>query len=93
MLEAAILGAIDRGELIFLCSEAESYQGLPMACDGEFLTILCEYEEEDGDTSSDLWILRLSAMISMRQSNTTWSQDRLDRILPTDGELTPDLKE
>jgi hypothetical protein len=79
MLEAAIRIAIDRGDLIYACSDVEAYHGKPLACDGEFFTILCDYEE-DGEVSSDLWIVRMDAIVSLRQVNTIWNEDRFDRI-------------
>lgn len=92
MLELAIRTAIDCGDLIYVCSEVESYHGKPIDCDGEFFTILCEYEdEENGEISSDLWIVRMAAIVSLRQINAVWNQDRFDRLGLLDPETEPNL--
>ncbi|MCW6038278.1 hypothetical protein K4A83_18650 [Spirulina subsalsa FACHB-351] len=78
--------ALQQGSKVRIETNNDSFTGVPIELDGEFVEILAlsvleEEEEEETAFSRTTWLVRLSCIEAVAYSSEHWSKDRLENLL------------
>lgn len=88
--------ALQQGSKVWIETNNDSYAGIPLHLDAEFIEILALSASDDDDLEDMLykrttWLIRLSSIEAVAYPTEQWSKDRLESLLtePTsDSELS-----
>lgn len=77
--------ALDRGSKIQIEAE-DSFSGIPINLDQEFVEILLlvppdEYDEDDDEYKCITWLIRLESIFAIAYPTQTWSKEKLENLL------------
>jgi len=77
--------ALDRGSKIQIEAE-DSFSGIPINLDQEFVEILLlvppdEYDEDDDEYKCITWLIRLESIFAIAYPTQTWSKEKLANLL------------
>lgn len=77
--------ALDRGSKIQIEAE-DSFSGIPINLDEEFVEILLlvtpdEYDEDDDEYKCITWLIRLESIFAIAYPTQTWSKEKLAKLL------------
>ena len=77
--------ALDRGSKIKIEAE-DSFSGIPINLDREFVEILLlvppnEYDEDDDEYKCITWLIRLESIFAISYPTQTWSKEKLENLL------------
>lgn len=78
--------ALQQGSKVWIETNNDSYAGIPLHLDSEFIEILALSVSEDEDFEETMykrttWLIRLSSIEAVAYPTEQWSKDRLETLL------------
>ncbi|MDY6781116.1 MAG: hypothetical protein SW833_00930 [Cyanobacteriota bacterium] len=100
LLHSRLEEALQHGSNVWLETNSDSFSGVPIHLDQEFVELLALSIPEDEDlehTSTPYrrttWLIRLSSIEAVAYPTESWSKDRLETLLGEIEEKSPDRDE
>lgn len=95
LLYSRLEDALQQGSKVWIETNNDSYAGIPLHIDSEFIEILALSVSDDDDFEDTLykrttWLIRLSSIEAVAYPTEQWSKDRLETLL---AEPTSDCEE
>ncbi len=77
--------AIHQSQEIWIELDSDSFSGTPLALDQEWLELMVLVrDEEEPAYHRTVWLIRLDAIVSVAYPTQSWSQERLEALLPSE---------
>lgn len=85
LLSRRLQEALDNGSQVHIEAD-ESFSGIPIYLDSEFVEIITivppdEFDEGDDEYRCMTWLIQLSSIFAIGYPSQSWSKERLDNLL------------
>jgi len=96
LLHQRLEEALQNGDKVWIETNNDSFAGIPIRLDGDFVEILTLSSTTDDDEPEDpgykrtTWLIRLACIEAVAYPTEHWSKDRLENLFSGDEFLPPE---